>query len=417
MAKLPRVPAHVGCDWATSKDRSSRRCCVEGDSERKAPSVPRQVKGNVMAAFEVYLYSLDSVTSYTGPGSLFPNTSLGNTGVSGTVTFGALDGEKIIVDDNDPDFEDGDIGILGIGGQTSSSSGSLFNLSGTSESEYSYTLTDPSTGETVNIYAFTSAGLLGLTNNVIGFVADGPIDPAVTYTISYADGSPSVPYSSLTVCFAAGTQILTGHGDYTAVENLKQGDLVQTVDHGPQEIRWIGSRHLTADDLARTPSLRPIRIQAGALGDGMPLEDLTVSPQHRVVVNSKIVQKMFGQKEVLVAAKQLVSLDGIDVVDDLDDVAYFHFLCDRHEIVVANGVQTESLYTGPEALKSLSTEAREEVLMIFPELANIDYKALHARMVVVGRQGRNMALRHKKNAKPLIAQCAELPFGPASLPR
>ena len=55
--------------------------------------------------------------------------------------------------------------------------------------------------------------------------------------------------------------------------------------------------------------------------------------------------------------------------------------------------------------------------MIFPELANIDYKALHARMVVVGRQGRNMALRHKKNAKPLIAQCAELPFGPASLPR
>lgn len=370
-----------------------------------------------MAAYEMYLFTLSSVTSYTGPGSLFPNTSLGNTSVGGTVTFGALDGEKIVVDDNDPNFEDGDTGLLGIGGQTSSSSGSLFNLTGTSESEYSYTLTHPITGDTLNIYAFTSAGLLGLTNSVIGFVADGPIDPSVAYSISYASGSPSVPYSSLILCFAAGTQILTGHGGHAAIEDLKQGDLVLTKDHGPQEIRWIGRRRFTAEELTQTPSLRPIRIQAGAMGNGTPLNDLIVSPQHRVLVRSKIVQKMFGEKEVLVAAKQLVAVDGIDVVDDVEAVTYYHFLCNQHEIVFANGVQTESLYTGPQAMKSLSKEARDEVLMIFPELADIEYEATPARRAALGSQGRKLAFRHKRNAKPLIACYGEMPFGLATLPR
>jgi len=370
-----------------------------------------------VAAYEMFLFAFSSVTSYTGPGSLFPNTILGNTSVGGTVTFGALNGEKIIVNDDDPNFEDGDTGFLGIGGQTSSSSGSLFNLTGTSETEYSYTLTHPVTGDTVNIYAFTSEGLLGLTNSVVGFVADGPIDPAVTYSISYASGTPSVAYSSLTICFAAGTQILTGHGGQAAIEDLKQGDLVLTKDHGPQEIRWIGMRHLTVRELTQTPSLRPIRIQAGAMGGGRPLNDLIVSPQHRVLVSSKIVQKMFGEKEVLVAAKQLVAIDGIDVVDDIKDVTYYHFLCNQHEIVFANGVQTESLYTGPQAMKSLSKEARDEVLMIFPELAEIEYKALHARTAAIGCQGRNLAFRHKKNAKPLVACYGEMPFGQATPPR
>lgn len=370
-----------------------------------------------MADYEMYLFTLDSVTSYTGPGSLFPNTALGNTSVGGTVTFGALDGEKIVVNDNDEYFEDGDTGLLGIGGQTSSFSGSLFNLTGSSETEYSYTLTHPDTGDTVNIYAFTSAGLLGLVNNVVGFVADGPIDPAVTYSISYADGSPSVAYSSLIICFAAGTQILTGHGEHAAIEHLKQGDMVLTVDHGPQEVRWIGARHLAAGELTQTPSLRPIRIRAGALGCGMPFNDLIVSPQHRILLNSKIAQKMFGEKDVLIAAKHLITIDGIDVVNETEGVTYYHFLCDQHEIVFANGVQTESLYTGTQAMKSLSTEARDEVLTIFPELANIEYKALHARKALLGRQARHLAFRHKKNAKPLIAHNGDMPFGLATLPK
>ncbi len=206
------------------------------------------------------------------------------------------------------------------------------------------------------------------------------------------------------VCFAQGTMISVEGGSAKPVEDLKQGDLVQTADHGDKAIKWISSRHISSQELADNPKLRPIRIQAGALGNNLPESDLVVSPQHRMLVRSKIAIKMFGEHEVLVAAKHLVLLDGVDVVDDLDEVTYYHFLFDQHEIVFANGAESESLYTGPEALKSLSPEARTEVFTIFPELTAIDYQALSARTLSKGRKGRQLVVRHKNNNKPLVEQ-------------
>lgn len=353
-----------------------------------------------MAAFEVFLYSLDSVTSYTGPGSMFPNSSLGNTSVAGTVTFGDLTGEKIIVNDNDPDFEDGDTGVLGIGGQTSESSGSLFNLTGSSETEYSYTLTDPATGDTIRIYAFTSSGFLGLSNNVVGFVADGEIDPNVTYSIAYDHGTPSVPYAALVICFAAGTRIATGPDAVARVEDLKIGGRVLTADHGPCPIRWIGARHLTQTALVASPSACPIRICAGALGTGLPETDLIVSPQHRILVRSVIAQTMFGTQEVLVAAKHLTAIDGIARVEDLTSVSYFHLLLDAHEVIFANGAETESLFAGPQALKTLSPAARTQIYALGMDLAE---PPLSCRPQMSGHQGRALARRHRKNNKPLVS--------------
>lgn len=56
---------------------------------------------------------------------------------------------------------------------------------------------------------------------------------------------------------------------------------------------------------------------------------------------------MFGTDEVLVAAKQLLQLDGIDIATDVERVDYYHILFDRHEVMILNGAETESLYTGP----------------------------------------------------------------------
>ncbi len=110
---------------------------------------------------------------------------------------------------------------------------------------------------------------------------------------------------------------------------------------------------------------------------------------------------MFRDDEVLVAAKQLVIFDGIDYVTEFDEVEYFHFLFDQHEIVLANGVQAESLFTGPEALKSVSEAGRAEILTLFPELQDLDYKARPARLIPTGRQGRQLADRHIENQRPL----------------
>lgn len=179
---------------------------------------------------------------------------------------------------------------------------------------------------------------------------------------------------------------------------------VMTADRGLQDLRWIGSRQLDAQTLQQNPQLQPIRIRSGALGNGLPQRDLIVSPQHRVLVRSKIAQKMFGVAEILVAARQLLQIDGIDLATDLDRVEYFHFLFDRHEVVFAEGAATESLYTGPEALKSVGQAAREEIFAIFPELRDRAEDDLPegARILVSGRQGRKLAVRHAQHHKALV---------------
>ncbi|WP_341862043.1 Hint domain-containing protein [Gymnodinialimonas sp. 57CJ19] len=208
------------------------------------------------------------------------------------------------------------------------------------------------------------------------------------------------------VCFAAGTMIGTGSGQ-VPVECLKVGDYVSTLDHGQQPIRWIGSRSLDLEDLTAKPKLRPVRIAAGALGAGTPTRDLIVSPQHRILVRSAIAKRMFDTADVLVPAIKLVGIDGITVIEDATGVTYFHVLLDRHELLLSEGAATESLYLGPQALAGLPPEASEEILYLFPQLADRKYRPEPARLIPdKGQQMKSLAQRHGKNRKALVAELA-----------
>ena len=241
--------------------------------------------------------------------------------------------------------------------------------------------------------------------NKQGFVdpdGDGRYYNGANQTFTYGGVTyRQIDYIEAVPCFARGTLIRTPRGD-VAIEDLAVGDLVDTCDRGAQAIRWIGSRFLDGNALAEMPHLRPIRIRRGALGSGLPTADLLVSPQHRVLVRSRIAQKMFGTDEVLVAAKQLCQIDGIDIDQDVAHVEYFHMLFDAHEVVVSNGAETESLFTGEEALKSVGPAARDEIFALFPELADPDHVSIAARTLASGRMGRKLAVRHANNGKPLV---------------
>lgn len=204
-------------------------------------------------------------------------------------------------------------------------------------------------------------------------------------------------------CFVRGTLIRTDRGE-VRVEDLAPGMLVMTRDRGLRPLAWVGRRLIDAATLAARAHLRPIRIRAGALGQGLPRRDLLVSPQHRILVRSRIALRMFGAAEILVAAKQLLQIEGIDIATDLPEVEYVHFLFDRHEIVLAEGAETESLHTGPEALKSVGPAARAEIFAIFPELREGADSAERAgaRPMVSGRMGRKLAVRHARKGRELL---------------
>ena len=187
------------------------------------------------------------------------------------------------------------------------------------------------------------------------------------------------------------------------IESLAVGEMVLTKDNGLQPILWIGKRALNSIDLAFNPNLRPIRLMAGSLGADLPNQDLRVSPQHRMLVRSGIAQRMFGVKEVLVAAKSLVAVPGIAPVLTDAPVCYVHILFDAHQVIYANGAPSESLYTGSQALKSVPAQAQQEIFALFPELRAADHIPQSAALIPKGQRQRGLVARHVKNCRALVS--------------
>ena len=61
-------------------------------------------------------------------------------------------------------------------------------------------------------------------------------------------------------------------------------------------------------------------------------------------------------------------------------VTYVHLMTERHEVIFAEGIATETFWPGPEAIRGLSAEDLRELLYLFPELA-----AVHG---LTGEEGR-----------------------------
>jgi hypothetical protein len=232
---------------------------------------------------------------------------------------------------------------------------------------------------------------------------DGTVLHTATFVSStYVTNEGSLPVSSLgPPCFVLGTEIATTHGD-VAVENLKQGDLICGMDGAPFALRLVVRRSFSARELAQDPRLFPVRITAGALGRGLPRRDMLVSRQHRMLVSSKVAERMFGSPDVLIPAIKLTDLPGIHVDETVRSVEYFHLIFDRHVVILAEGAPTESLYTGPEALKSISPAALEEIMAIFPDLQDLDYRPSPACPMPAGKDQKQLVARHVRNQKPLL---------------
>lgn len=269
---------------------------------------------------------------------------------------------------------------------------------------------DPSDNDFVDLSGFYNSANLAAWNaanpgqtytNPLAWLkadqADGVLDQAGGVRIqnggAAVDGGQFTIENTGVICFARDTGIATPKGR-VAVQDLRVGDLVQTVDNGCRPLLWIASRRVPAYG-----KVAPIRIEEGVLGND---RTLILSPQHRVRVGSRIAERMFGSEEVLVAAKHLLGLAGVSRIEG-GEVEYVHFLFDRHELVVSDGAETESLFPGPEALKSIHSEGRRELESLFPELfGNARLGGASVRPLVGGARGRAFVQRHMMNGKPLF---------------
>lgn len=208
------------------------------------------------------------------------------------------------------------------------------------------------------------------------------------------------------LCFVSGTLIETVTGP-VRIEDLSVDDMIPTLDQGPQPLRWIGRRSLSAAELAERPMLHPIRIQANALGANLPLRDLCVSPQHRILIASRISERMFGGNGILVPAVKLLGVPGISRMTDSakDGVVYFHLLFDTHQIITAEGCAAESLLLGPMAHKMLDAPAIAELSELFPEQMG-GQAPDPVRPVPSPARIRALLARHARNPRRTLANAA-----------
>ncbi len=179
-----------------------------------------------------------------------------------------------------------------------------------------------------------------------------------TYGVQSSTGASDIGVVTVDTipCFVAGTRIRTPAGE-VAVEDLRPGDLVMTLDHGAQPLRWTGRRRVEAQG-----RLAPVRIAAGTFGSH---GTLLVSPQHRILIRDGLAGVLFGEEEVLVAAKDLVDKRRVRQASG-GTVVYVHLLFDRHQVIFAEGLATESFLPGPQTSRAFEQEIVDEILTIFP---------------------------------------------------
>ncbi|MCG7494130.1 Hint domain-containing protein [Thalassobius sp. Cn5-15] len=216
-----------------------------------------------------------------------------------------------------------------------------------------------STGSVVTLS--TGQQLQVNADGTLTILADGDLE-SVTFSYTAETNAGISDTAFVTVnqvpCFVEGTRVKTPAGE-VAVEHLEVGHLVLTKDDGAQPVRWIGSRTVAAEG-----DFAPIHIRRGTFGEH---GDLWVSPLHRVMLSDPRSELLFGEAEVLVAAKELV--DGRNVRQVAGgDVTYVHLMFDRHQILWSEGLETESFLPGPQMASAMEQDIMQEICALFPEL-------------------------------------------------
>jgi len=174
------------------------------------------------------------------------------------------------------------------------------------------------------------AGTLSVTN--LGTLAAVLKVPGSFTTNSFtlvADGTGGTDIVTSVPCFAEGTRIATPAG-MRPVETLKVGDPVLTANGQKRQIVWIGKRWVDCRRHPAPEKVCPVRILAGAFGQGVPSRDVVLSPDHAVWAEG-----------VLIPVWHLIN--GVSIRQERRAlVCYYHIELASHELLLAEGLAVES---------------------------------------------------------------------------
>jgi hypothetical protein len=209
---------------------------------------------------------------------------------------------------------------------------------------------DNVTGASVASYSIGTDGTVTFFSGANETGAIGGLKFAAgTFTVGdYATGSGPLLLSSAAgalqielSCFLRGVRIATPQGE-CAVEALSVGDLVAVHRDGRtcfEPVVWIGRRQVDVHALGKAwgkawgdaLDAYPVRIRAHAFAENAPHRDLLLTSEHCVLADGR-----------LVPVRMLVNGGSIAVDRSIPRYEYFHIELERHSILLAEGLETES---------------------------------------------------------------------------
>lgn len=271
-----------------------------------------------MATYEFYIYSVDIFSYNTGTGDFDFDASYDH----------AEDRYRVVVNDDDT--------IMNTGGD-SNQTATIYDMDGNVVD--SGPITVPAYAELLLPGGGTAfIDRIEVDGTHYGYLPSEPLTPGTSYAINDVDTESmnhNYYVNNSVPCFAPDTLIETVNGP-RVITSIRAGDLVETLDHGPQSVLWAG--RWDVPETARTdPRLWPVKIS----GDGLP--PLVVSAQHRILLRDPMLETHFATDQALALAAGLA-----DPVAPRPHrpLVWHHLLFERHELIRANGRWVESLFVG-----------------------------------------------------------------------
>lgn len=304
-----------------------------------------------MAIYSLNYFAMDGISTSNAQGFDHNSGSQFQIGVDTVTLSPGQTAGQISVSDTGNDTLDDDAGSAQVLNGAQDIDGIHYADGTVIEAEYVIKVQD-SQGNTYTLQ------FLSLNNDaftVHGFVVQGAMPPAgEPLTVVEAHDVVQGVYgysSSNPACFAAWARISTLRGQVEA-GRLRRGDWLHLA----------GGRSARVEAVLRTTARfdgpdcgLPIRLRAGALGQGLPGHDLVLSPQHRVYVTA------LG---ALVPARALTVLPRVGVLTGLDRIDYVHVVLGRHDLLLAERLPCESFWPGPVAMAGLSSSVAGRIRRI-----------------------------------------------------
>jgi hypothetical protein len=180
---------------------------------------------------------------------------------------------------------------------------------------------------------------------------------------------PAIPsFECAFSAFARGTLIRTSQGQ-VAVEDLMPGCEIDTAEHGPQRLIWIGSMTLVPN-VAGVPAqaCRVTRIMPDAFGMERPMTNLMVGPGARLLSRPANLRDSFGGERVLSPVRDLA--DGVNVVEIMPPTAItvYHLCLRQHGTITAGGLDFETFHPGIGFERQMGAQMLELFLSFFPHI-------------------------------------------------